>query len=49
MKKDRRQFLKNTTLATLAIGVSPLVSKASPSVDSGEDPMGGGCDVLTED
>jgi protocatechuate 3,4-dioxygenase beta subunit len=49
MKKDRRQFLKNTTLATLAIGVSPLASKASPSVDSGEDAMGGGCDVLTED
>jgi len=28
MKKNRRQFLKNTTLAAIAVTASPLLSKA---------------------
>ena len=28
MKKDRRQFLKNTALAALALSAAPLLSKA---------------------
>jgi len=49
MKKDRRQFLKNTTLATLAIGISPFIAKASTNADKCDDILEGGCNVLTED
>ncbi len=49
MKKDRRQFLKNATLATLAIGASPILAKASTLVKNDDSELEGGCDVLTED
>ena len=33
-KNNRRQFLKNASLATLALGLSPLTSKASSTSTS---------------
>lgn len=48
MKNNRRQFLKNTSLATLAFGVAPSVlakNKSSASTYNLQED----CDVLTED
>jgi len=51
MKKDRRQFLRNTTLAVIAMGASPLIAKTDtakakqlPTVKPQED-----CNPLTQD
>ena len=49
MKKDRRQFLKNTAFASLAIGVTPLIACATTKKKSKDASSQGGCDVLTED
>lgn len=49
MKKNRRQFLKNTTLATIAIGASPLLASANSVINPSNDEEDGGCNALTED
>ncbi len=49
MKKNRRQFLKNTTLATIAIGVAPILASTNTVINPSNNEEEGGCNALTED
>ncbi len=48
MKKDRRQFLKNTVLATTALSISPLMGNASILKENSSANMQS-CNQLTQD
>ncbi len=49
MKKDRRNFLKNTALTALAIGASPILAKTNTRIDITKKDTENNCNALTED
>mgnify|MGYP000583383024 CR=1 FL=1 len=49
MKKDRRQFLKNTAMAGLVMGLSPILAKTSIGKKADELELQDSCNQLTQD